>query len=231
MPVAVRFAGTDDWPFISDISRRAGYVDYINEIGPDFVRTGEVVILTDGMPKGFAKIEKLRDGSLWLSGLRVAPEYQRTGVGTRLTTECIRIARSRGIQTLRMLVQDSNYASVNLASKIGFRKVATFRFFRGTPGIWKEMASDVSYSGFVNIGWAFPLLEIHDAGGTIVKVDDWILFRSPQDTFQILKVGRAELKLTGDDFTCADVRVGEIRHISESSEGEILTDSIYQFDV
>jgi hypothetical protein len=55
----IRQANRDDWIFVSDISARAGYDDYINaHHGPAYLDTGNVYLIVEENIEGFIKEKK-----------------------------------------------------------------------------------------------------------------------------------------------------------------------------
>jgi ribosomal protein S18 acetylase RimI-like enzyme len=61
------------------------------------------IVLVDGQDAGMLELLPA-DGSVNLANIRVAPEYQGRGIGTRLISEVLRDAHGRGLSvTLRVL--------------------------------------------------------------------------------------------------------------------------------
>lgn len=157
--MVIRPAQPDDWPTISHISRRSGYHDYINSMGPSFLSDGNVIVFQSGQRvSGFIKINQLPDGSAWLSGLRVDRDYWRLSIGSSLTEAALRMAEEMGLKYVRMIIQNNNQKSWGLATKLGFRPVDEFVFFNGSPvtaGAENIMLSHHSMPIFVSLGWQF----------------------------------------------------------------------------
>ena len=59
-----------------------------------------------------------------LLNLSVAPDCQRTGHGSALLKEAMRLARKRGAQHVFLEVRPSNLAAQALYRRFGFREVA-----------------------------------------------------------------------------------------------------------
>ena len=127
----VRKATAEDWGAISRISSIAMYDDYINEIGPSYLKTGDTYVLEKGNVLGFLKIQYMPDGFLYLSGLRVDPAARRQGVGEALTRYAISQGSDSGKNGARVLIQPENNASLSLSVKLGFSSIEFFHFFRG----------------------------------------------------------------------------------------------------
>jgi glyceraldehyde 3-phosphate dehydrogenase len=68
--------------------------------------------------------------------IAVDPQWRRRGVGTRLVTECLNTARTRGLSTVILEARPSNMEAVALYRKLGFRAVAT------RPGYYSDRHED-----------------------------------------------------------------------------------------
>jgi GNAT superfamily N-acetyltransferase len=152
----IRQANRDDWIFVSDISARAGYDDYINaHHGPAYLDTGNVYLIVEENIEGFIKLEKLDDGSLWFSGLRVSPESRRKHLGTKLLDFAFHFASCNGLTSLRCLVETGNYPSIKLMDSYGMRVVAKFYFFLGGIDISDYFFKSRQSNSLVNKQWKF----------------------------------------------------------------------------
>jgi ribosomal protein S18 acetylase RimI-like enzyme len=65
---------------------------------------------------------RARDGVLEISGLAVAPGYQRTGLGRALIRAAVRSAHARGLDLVALHVSTGNPAAIALYTSEGFRK-------------------------------------------------------------------------------------------------------------
>lgn len=152
----IRQANMDDWNNVSDISARAGYDDYINaHHGPAYLDTGDVYVIIDQTIEGFIKLEKMDDGSLWFSGLRISPESRRKHLGTKLLDFALNFASGKGLTYLRCLVEASNYPSIKLMDSYGMKPVAKFYFFLGGIDISDYAFKSTRSRGFINKQWKF----------------------------------------------------------------------------
>ncbi len=186
-----REATAEDWPAISDISRRSGYEDYINRWGPAYLEEGIVLIAEEDVPMGFSKVEIMADGASWLSGLRVDPNHWRKGVGTRLTEKGVEKSIELGAYAARMLVEEGNYRSRGLSEKMGFRNVGKYRFYE--HGIDLEGFSPLDYSnnGYIAVRWKFIRSEMaEDLQGKFLSDGRSIVFANDEgNAFYVLKAG------------------------------------------
>ena len=209
MPKLIRKATVRDWESISNISRIAGYEDYINHIGSRYLSNGDVLVYEDGDEViGFLKVEYPQDNSCWLGGLRVHPDHRRRSVGTGLTIEALRQAHSQGIKHARLLIQDSNSRSKGLAEKTGFHRVASFAFFYGLPDTENAESADpddLLKARYLNLGWVFLSSDnMRGVSISLLRTGNGLFFVGPGEMAQII-VPDPEITLSGDGFTCLDI--------------------------
>lgn len=133
----------------------SGYFDYINVVGSKYLETGQVLVIERENIIGFLKIEELPDSSLWLSGIRVDPEFRRQGIADKLTEAAENITAIKGLHSVRMLIHSDNKASLRLAAKHSFRLEEVYHFCRGFVGLDEMAQADPEYNALVNVGWRF----------------------------------------------------------------------------
>ncbi|MEL9999486.1 MAG: GNAT family N-acetyltransferase [Thermoplasmata archaeon] len=91
--------------------------DYINEVFDLWLKEGIFIKAVDNNAiLGFLHI-KVFDKFVWLEGLRVKTEYRKKGIGSELTKKAIELA---GNKVIRLLISETNIASLNLAKKFNF---------------------------------------------------------------------------------------------------------------
>lgn len=144
MSLHSRMAKSNDWDFISRISRESGYIDYIGRLGISYLDWGKVMVAEDDHILGFLKIEEMPDRSGWLSGMRVDINHRREGIGQYITEEVIKYARASGMESLRLLVQDENTASIALAEKCSFQRMMGLSFYEGSIDLSGFVESKIS---------------------------------------------------------------------------------------
>ncbi len=201
----IRKATVDDWPSVSDISRRSGYEDYINRMGISYLDDGEVWLYEDGRIKGFSKIEYLPDNSVWFSGLRVDPDYWRSGIGQQLSEASLKAGTERGCTSARLLVYEDNAKSLGLVEKMGFQVVAKYNFIHGIPNLEDFNSDEVAQDhGLINVGWKFVEASMaHPVKTLLYSSTKWSVMGTGDNTFEIL-TAREPLSLSeGLGFTCA----------------------------
>lgn len=192
----IREADLGDWDYISAISRKAGYSDYINQIGDYYLREGTVIVAElGGKVVGFAKLESCPDGSTWLGGLRVDPSYREMGIGSALSERLIKLSRNTGARYSRLIIEHSNVKSMNIAEKTGFRKVGSYRFFRGGIDLSGYENYEETGTMYVDIGWVYVRdgLVAKRSGKFYHKDGNRLFFNEERDTYHILSLAKPVL--------------------------------------
>lgn len=201
----IRQATEGDWPAISNISTKSGYIDYINNVGPSYLREGEVFVFEDPDIQGFTKIEYMPDNSAWFSGLRVDPDHWRSGIGQKLTDFSLKRVADLKCSVVRMLVFGDNIRSLKLVDKMGFTKIREYNFYYGIPDVKAFDKSTIRSDGLVNFGWEFA----HSDGSfTLYRGMGWELLSTNERTFEILSIGDDSLEFDEGGFTCMKSDLG-----------------------
>ena len=109
--------------------------DYVADVFPDWVTQAEkgegdvlVAVVHEGDDEkvvGVNHVRYLSPDEAWFEGIRVRPEYRRSGIGRMLTASSIGRARERGVKLCRAAIDSDNEKSQGLARSFGFRPVAT----------------------------------------------------------------------------------------------------------
>ncbi|AAT42919.1 GNAT family N-acetyltransferase [Picrophilus oshimae] len=177
----IRTAGIKDWPYISYISSVAGYDDYINKAGIDYLNTGTVLVYYDDKIKGFMKIEEMPDNTIWLSGIRVDPDYRNLGIASSL----IDYARKYN-KKMRLIVEDSNYKSINMVKKNKFKEIKRFLFINGIPDVSGDEYF-IDDDTFLNYNWKFVFSGDLKYREKYIKYRDSRIFKH-ENAYQILEL-------------------------------------------
>ncbi len=150
----IREAKLSDWEQISEISRIAGYIDYINSIGREFLNHGKVNVYCENERiLGFLNWLILPDNSVWLGALRIHPDERRKGMGLALTVETI---KKSGGKKARCLIHYKNEKSLNLVRKLGFGIAQAVCTFEGYPEIMDSgTVEEKTAEGFIADYWSF----------------------------------------------------------------------------
>lgn len=181
----VRKATGEDWERISEISRISGYNDYINNIGKSYLDDGIVIVAEEGVVMGFSKAEFSPDNSSWLGGLRVDPEFRRRGIAMELTNKLVEYSRDSGCRFSRLLIEDGNTKSINLAEKAGFNRVRSFSFFKGSLVNDGYSVTGPPSGTYLNLGWNFSYSDdfVPDKHGIFYRKGKNLFFRSEERNF------------------------------------------------
>ncbi|WMT50413.1 MAG: GNAT family N-acetyltransferase [Ferroplasma sp.] len=218
----IRQANRDDWDSVSDISARSGYDDYINaHHGPAYLDNGDVYVIVDQTIRGFIKLEKLDDGSLWFSGLRVSPESRRAHMGTKLLDFALNFASANGLHPMRCLVETGNYPSIRLMDSYGMRPVAKFYFFLGGIDISDYAFKSTESGSFINKQWKFVRNNenVFRKGGAQIA-----LYKGALEYYTALS-GKS-FRYTGTGTTCAPA--GIARYVSLPPDPEFPSGYIFE---
>lgn len=131
MEILVRTAVPADLPAAVQVEEAAMHGGgYLNDTSEIFYNdyTGELMVAeTEGKIIGIAKYTITCDGTAWLETLRVAPEYQRRGVGRRFYERFEEISRQKGVSSMAMYTGAKNVPSASLAREFGLE---TAQFYR-----------------------------------------------------------------------------------------------------
>lgn len=202
----IRKAIPEDWPRISEISRIAGYNDYINNIGEVYLKSGLVLVAEDEMILGFSKADFLPDNSTWLGGLRVDPDFRRKGIARKLTASLMEESRKAGYDKSRLLIEDGNFKSISLAEKVGFTRIRTYSYFKGgieTDG-YEEYSEDLQ--DYLNLGWEYAFSGSFETNeyGKFYRKGKNRFFRSTSNGFCQVLSASTRLSGTDEGITCAE---------------------------
>lgn len=136
MALTVRPARADDKPALMDIARRVwdGH-DYLPVFFDRWVREGGFWVGTDrGRVIGCGKATRLGPGEWWLEGLRVDPDLQGHGLGTRLSLAILNRTLAHAPRSLRLSTAEANRESIRIITRMGFVPLFATRQYRGRPG-------------------------------------------------------------------------------------------------
>ncbi|MDP2932484.1 MAG: GNAT family N-acetyltransferase [Chloroflexota bacterium] len=137
-----------------------------------------LVVTVDREPVGIAHVVMVAPGEAWLEGLRVAPEYRRAGLATKLTQRCLAEATKLGVSVVRFATAATNEPVRRIAARLGFVRVASMLTRQaeagpdGSAGFKHPTLPDMHYlvdflrdspvlaamGGLCNTGWRFQRL-------------------------------------------------------------------------
>ncbi len=136
MSLLVRPARMADKPALMAIAKKTwDGNDYLPVFFDNWVRdTGFWVAELKGRVVGCGKATHFGQGEWWLEGLRIDPDLQGRGLGTRLSFAILRRALEYRPRSLRLSTAEINRDSVHIIGRMGFEPVVASRLFWGKPG-------------------------------------------------------------------------------------------------
>lgn len=233
----IREAREEDWDYISAISRKSGYNDYINEIGPLYMKDGTVIVAElGGMIVGFAKVEYSPDNTTWLGGLRVHPAYRRMGIAKSLSERLLKVSKSKGASFSRLLIEPSNVKSLNIAEKFGFKKIKSYRFYLGGVDLSDYQEYSEHDDLYVNIGWSFVRggLAASRSGKFYRKEGNRVFFNKERSSYHVLSLEHP-VSITKDGITTVEDGIETndllpLHPLEDFPKGILLELDLTQFD-
>ncbi len=109
--------------------------DYIAEVWDFWIKEGNLLVsYIDENPIGIchASINEATN-QVWIEGIRIHPCFRRQGIAKKLVLESENIGKKRGCKNSFMLIDVDNSNSLNLASKIGYKKNDVWIFYQLEP--------------------------------------------------------------------------------------------------
>jgi GNAT superfamily N-acetyltransferase len=120
--------------FIKDVW---GGHDYIPRIWDGWLKdeTGRLfVVEVDGVPVGMSRVKFLEDGSAWLEGARVHPDFRGRGLASMLGENLMRTAMDRGVKVFRLTSWSRNKAAHRSISRIDFQESSRISAYEPKKG-------------------------------------------------------------------------------------------------
>lgn len=156
--------------------------DYVPQVWDDWLAdsSGKLVVaeLKDRVI-GLAKLTRLTPNQWWLEGLRVSPEHQHRGIGGKLHAHLVEAFSQTGQGTLRFGTHSENHPVHRLASRHGFRQVATYRLYEAEP-LTTESAATLRQLTAADLNSAWRLVQnsprYRAAGGLVETFWSWEAF-------------------------------------------------------
>jgi GNAT superfamily N-acetyltransferase len=133
--------------FVKDIWR--GH-DYIPRVWDDWLRDrkGQMFVADlNGRPVGMNRIRFMPDGSGWLEGVRVHPNFRRMGIATQLGRNSMSFARKRGLRTIRLTSGYFNKPAHAQVAKMGLKEVARMSVYSKRKGARFNPTKNVRLAG------------------------------------------------------------------------------------
>lgn len=108
--------------------------DYISEVWDFWIKDGILLISEkNGNPVGMCHAVNLDKHTSWVEGIRVHPDFRKSGIGTELIKYVETISSKNNISSIYMLIEINNVASISLAKKQGYDILETWNFYTLNP--------------------------------------------------------------------------------------------------
>src|SRR5256712_13207617 len=88
------------------------------------------VFQVDGKQVGMNRVRLLKDGTGWLEGVRIHPDFRGKGLASLLGEKSMEYASKLGVSTFRLTSSSRNRAAHRQVAKMGFSEVARFEVLR-----------------------------------------------------------------------------------------------------
>ncbi|HEV8405185.1 MAG TPA: GNAT family N-acetyltransferase [Nitrososphaera sp.] len=105
--------------------------DYIDRVWDYWYKSGQLLVVEDGIRRiGMSHLATCPDSiSVWLEGVRVHPDYRRSGIATKLITKMIKYGRQKGARQAFAIVDVTNVVSQRMMEKNGFAVVSRWAYY------------------------------------------------------------------------------------------------------
>ena len=134
MTVIVREAKpSDKKPLMDFVTKTWGGHDYVPSVWDEWLRDkgGKMfVVEVDGKLVGMNRVRLLKDGTGWLEGVRIHPDFRGKGLASLLGEKSMKYASNLGVSTFRLTSSSRNRVAHRQVAKMGFSEVARFDVFR-----------------------------------------------------------------------------------------------------
>lgn len=133
-PLEIRRAHPGDTLRMWQITRDVwGGNDYLPSVWEEWLGDAGGILMVathEGKLLGLQHIDAQPDGVAWIEGIRVDPDAQGLGVGSRLLLAGLEWARSAGYHTARLCTSSENPASNRMALKAGMTQLGAYPTLR-----------------------------------------------------------------------------------------------------
>ena len=128
---------SDKGPLLDFIKDVWGGHDYIPDVWDEWIADTSAkmfVIEADGRQVGMNRMRFLPDGSGWLEGVRIHPDYRGRGLASMLGVHSMRVGARKSVAGYRLATYSRNKSARRQISKMGFREIARADFYEPEPG-------------------------------------------------------------------------------------------------
>jgi ribosomal protein S18 acetylase RimI-like enzyme len=127
----------DKEPLMEFIKHVWGGHDYIPYVWDSWIadrRAKMFVLLADGRQVGMNRMRQLPDGSVWMEGVRVHPDYRGKGLAGMLGENSMKVGRKGGATVFRLTSNARNRAAHRQVAKLGFREISRLSTYEPKKG-------------------------------------------------------------------------------------------------
>ncbi len=152
---------TDKGQLMSFIKDIWGGHDYIPRIWDEWLKDGTgrmFVVEADGVPVGMNRVRFLEDGSAWLEGARVHPDFRGRGLASMLGEGSMRFAMDRGAKVFRLTSWSRNKAAHRQIARMNFKESSRISAYEPEKGVRFAPQKDVSLVGMNDLSWVTRLI-------------------------------------------------------------------------
>ena len=128
---------SDKGPLLDFIKDVWGGHDYIPGVWDEWLAdTGAKMLVVEvgGRQVGMNRTRFLPDGSGWLEGVRIHPDYRGRGLASMLGVHSMKAGLRNGVEVYRLATYGRNKPARRQISKMGFREIARANFYEPEPG-------------------------------------------------------------------------------------------------
>jgi GNAT superfamily N-acetyltransferase len=115
--------------FIKDVWEGHDYIPYVWDEWLRNRKSKMFVALADGKQVGMSRVRFMEDGSAWLEGARVHPDFRGLGIATALAERSMGAAARRGIRVFRLTSGTRNRRAHRHIARIGFKEICRVRAY------------------------------------------------------------------------------------------------------
>lgn len=135
--------------------------DYIPRVWDEWQKdkTGKMfVVEADGVPVGMNRVRFLEDGSAWLEGARVHPDFRSRGLASMLGETSVRFAKDRGVKVFRLTSWSRNKAAHRQIARMNFKESSRISAYEPGKGAKFAPQEGVSLVGEDDLSRATTLI-------------------------------------------------------------------------
>jgi len=152
---------TDKGQLMSFVKDIWGGHDYIPRIWDEWLKdkTGRMFVVEfNDIPVGMSRVRFLEDGSAWLEGARVHPDFRGRGLASMLGEESMRFAMERGANVFRLTSWSGNRAAHRAIARMNFKETSRISAYGPEKGTRFAPQKEVSPAGMNDLALVKKLI-------------------------------------------------------------------------